>query len=72
MWQKNTQYSHTDVTKEGLEADSSRRQIKDYQSCTKDKDYNKKIQKMVKTNRRCSRMYERRRLQEDPEDGKDK
>ena len=37
----------------------------------KDKDNKKKIQKMAKqkTNKRCSRMYERRRLQEeDPED----
>ena len=39
----------------------------------KDKFYKKDIQKMEKTNRGCSRMYERRRLQEeDPKDGKDK
>ena len=37
----------------------------------KDKDYKKEIQKMAKqkTNKRCSRMQERRRLQEEyPED----
>ena len=38
MWQKKIQYSHTDVTEEGSEVDSSRRQIKDDQSCTKDKE----------------------------------
>ena len=43
MWQKKTQYSHTDVTEEGLEADSSRRQIKYDRSCTKYKDYKKEI-----------------------------
>ena len=57
---------------EDPEVDSSRRQIKDVQKWTKDKDFKKKIQKIAKqkTNRRCSRIYERRRLQEeDPEDG---
>ena len=52
MWQKKIQYSHTYVTEEGPEVDLSRRQIKDYRIC---KDYKKKIQKMAKTNRRCSR-----------------
>ena len=61
-------YSHIE---EGPKVDSSRRQIEDVHECTKDKDYKKKIQKMVKqkTNRICSRMYERQRLQEeDPKD----
>ena len=43
MWQKKIQYSHTDVTEEGPEVDSSRRQIKDDRNCTKDKYYKKKI-----------------------------
>ena len=38
MWEKKIQYSHTDVTEEGSEVDSSRRQIKDNWSCTKDKE----------------------------------
>ena len=52
---------------------SRRWKIEDVCEYTKDKYYKKNIQKMEKTNRGCSRMYERRRLQEeDPEDGKDK
>ena len=35
---KKIQYSHTDVTEEGSEVDSSRRQIKYNRSCTKDKE----------------------------------
>ena len=56
---------------EDPEVDSSRRQIKDVQKWTKDKDFKKKIHKISKhkKNRRCSRIYERRRLQEEnPED----
>ena len=52
---------------EGPEVDSSRRQIEDVRKCMKEKYYKNKIQKMVKqkTNRICSRMYERRTLQEE-------
>ena len=52
---------------EDPEVDSSRRQLKDVQKWTKDKDFKKKIQKIAKQkkNRRCSRTYERRILQEE-------
>ena len=50
MWQKNIQYSHTDVTEEGPEVDSSRRQIKD--------------DRVVKTTRRRSRRWQIEDVQE--------